>query len=76
MFERLGPLTLVTPRLVLHARHMRLPVYVWHVDDVDAAQRLIESGVAGIMTDRPDRLLALLGRKRAAPAAVSPVPLP
>jgi glycerophosphoryl diester phosphodiesterase len=76
MFERLGPLKLVNPRLVSHARHMRLPVHVWHVDDVDAAQRLIKSGVAGIMTDRPDRVLALLGRKGTGPEAVSPVLLP
>ena len=44
------------------ARTLNLPVHAWRVEDLAAARRLIAAGVGGIMTDRPDRVLALLGR--------------
>jgi glycerophosphoryl diester phosphodiesterase len=62
VFERLGPLTLVTPRLVSHASALRIPVHVWAVEKLEDVERLIAVGVAGVMTDRPDEVLALLGR--------------
>lgn len=75
LFERMGPFPLVTPRLVSHARELNLPVHVWRVDGVASARQLIESGVAGIMTDRPDRLLALLGRGNGALESISAGPI-
>lgn len=62
IFERLGPFQPVTERFVSDAAALNLPVYVWGVDDDAAVRRLLDTGVAGIATDRPDRLLALLGR--------------
>jgi glycerophosphoryl diester phosphodiesterase len=66
VFERLGPLTLVTPRLISHARTLRIPIHVWQVEGIEDVRRLIDAGVAGVMTDRPDQVLTLLGRGAAA----------
>jgi glycerophosphoryl diester phosphodiesterase len=35
------------------------PIWVWTVDDRRRMQRLIDAGVAGIITNRPDRALQL-----------------
>jgi glycerophosphoryl diester phosphodiesterase len=50
----------VTPRLVrsIHARGRR--IFVFLVDDPSQQRRLLEMGVDGIMTDRPDVLRACL----------------
>ncbi len=44
----------------MHARNVR--VDVWTIDDPAEMQRLIDLDVDGIFTNRPDVLLALLGR--------------
>ncbi len=49
---------ILTPRFLEEAHRRNLPVHVWTVDDPDAMRRLLELGVDGIQTDRPD----LLGR--------------
>ncbi len=56
--EREGRLRLVTPRFVrdLHARGIQ--VHVWTVNEEADMHRLIEWGVDGLVSDRPD----LLGR--------------
>ncbi len=38
---------------------MGRPVHVWTVDDVETARRLMSVGVAGIVTNYPDRMGAL-----------------
>ena len=54
----------VITRDFVEAAHKRnLKVHVWTVNETADMQRLLETGVDGIMTDYPDRLLALLGRK-------------
>jgi len=63
VFERLGPFQLVTRRLVSQAAALNLPIYVWGAESDDAVRTLLDAGVAGITTDRPDRLLALLRHK-------------
>ena len=62
----------MTPRFVSHAAALNLPIYVFGVNDAEAIRRLVDVGASGITTDRPDRVLALLGRqggaREAAPA--------
>ncbi len=53
-------LRVVTPRFVRDAHRLNLPVQVWTVDRVEDMRRLLEWGVDGIQTDRPDRLARLL----------------
>lgn len=60
MPDHLGPLNLVTPRLLDVARATGRWVNVWTIDDAVQMGRLIRLGVGGVMTDRPDRLLAAL----------------
>ncbi len=53
-------LRLVTPALLDAARAHDLWVNVWTVDAADDMTALLDLGVGGIMTDRPDRLRAVL----------------
>lgn len=53
----------VLTRNFVEAAHARdLEVHAWTINDESAMQRLIDVGVDGIITDYPDRLLALLKR--------------
>ena len=60
--RNLGGLQIVTKDFVEAAHRRNLKVHVWTINETADMQRLIELGVNGIMTDYPDRLLALLGR--------------
>lgn len=60
---RQGSLTILTDRFVTGAHARNVDVHVWTIDEADTMQRLIEMGVDGIITDRPDRLLRVLGRE-------------
>jgi glycerophosphoryl diester phosphodiesterase len=55
-------LHIVTKRFVADAKRKNIEVHVWTVDETGDMQRMIDLGVDGIITDRPDRLLELLGR--------------
>jgi glycerophosphoryl diester phosphodiesterase len=44
-----------------HARNLR--VHAWTVNDEGAMRRFLDMGVDGVMTDYPDRLLKVLGRR-------------
>ncbi len=61
--ENLGNLQVVSKEFVETAHRRNLKVHVWTINETADMQRLIEMGVDGIMTDYPDRLLTLLGRK-------------
>jgi glycerophosphoryl diester phosphodiesterase len=50
---------LVDEALMTGAARQNLPVVVWTVNDADEAARLIDMGVAGIVTDYPDRMRRL-----------------
>ncbi len=60
--ERLGGTQVLTKGLIDAAHSENLQVHAWTVNETADMRRLIESGVDGIMTDYPDRLLTVLGR--------------
>ncbi|MCB0115246.1 MAG: glycerophosphodiester phosphodiesterase [Caldilineaceae bacterium] len=60
--RRSGNIEIVTSHTVRSAHNRGLNVQVWTINEKDEMQDLIEIGVDGIITDRPDRLLELLGR--------------
>ncbi|RJL31992.1 glycerophosphodiester phosphodiesterase family protein [Bailinhaonella thermotolerans] len=51
---------LVTSELMARAHAQRLPVVAWTVNEPDEAERLISLGVAGIVTDYPNRMRHVL----------------
>lgn len=52
--ERAGRLRVVSPRFVRCAHRAGVGVQVWTVDDEADMQRLLDWGVDGLITDRPD----------------------
>jgi glycerophosphoryl diester phosphodiesterase len=61
-----GRWTLLTPRLLAAAHRVGVAVHVWTIDEVAEMRRLLDLGVDGLMTDYPDRLMAVVsGRARA-----------
>ncbi len=54
----------LTKRFIDTAHRLDLKVDAWTINEVETMQRLLNLGVDGIITDYPDRLLALLGRNR------------
>jgi glycerophosphoryl diester phosphodiesterase len=67
--ERWRGVPVLTPRVLATAHAHGLPVHAWVIDDAADMRRLLALGVDGIVTDRPDVLLAVLGR--APPAEVN-----
>ena len=63
--DRLRGETIATAALVEAAHRRNLRVAVWTINDEERLRQLAQIGVAGIMTDRPDRLLEVLGRSGA-----------
>lgn len=57
-----GPkrITVVTERFVRNAHRRNVPVHVWTIDDPGEMHRLLDLGVDGIMTDRPEVLRDVL----------------
>lgn len=64
MPTRYGDWELITPRLIDAARRHGRWINVWTIDDADEMTRLLDLGVGGIMTDRPDVLRAVLDARR------------
>lgn len=57
---RLGRLPVFRDDLVARAHDSGIRVIVWTVDDADTMHRLLDNGVDGIITDRPDLLREVL----------------
>jgi glycerophosphoryl diester phosphodiesterase len=62
---RRGRVPIVTGRFVAAAHRRDLQVHVWTVNDAGEMHRLLDLGVDGIMTDRPDVLKAVLEERHA-----------
>jgi glycerophosphoryl diester phosphodiesterase len=54
---------ILTPRLVRDFHRNGVMVHVWTVNDEDDMNRLLDWGVDGLVTDRPDRLARVLHRR-------------
>lgn len=60
--EESGGITVMTPAFVKAAHERNLAVEPWTINDEETMKKLIAWGVDGIITDRPDILLKVLGR--------------
>lgn len=61
--ETAGPLRVVDRRFLRAAHANRIPVHVWTVNDPQRMEELLDLGVDGIITDRPDLLRDLMIRR-------------
>ena len=57
---RLGRLPIHSPSLIRRARRLGVRVVVWTVDEPDLMHELLDMGVDGIITDRPDVLRSVM----------------
>ncbi|HEU4456664.1 MAG TPA: glycerophosphodiester phosphodiesterase [Longimicrobium sp.] len=62
----------VSARLVRDAHAHNIAVHVWTVDTVEEMHRLLDAGVDGIVTDRPDRLARVLHERTGRPLPPGP----
>lgn len=61
--EKSGGITVMTPGFVRAAHARNLAVEPWTINDEETMRKLIEWGVDGIITDRPDIMLEILAEK-------------
>ena len=64
--ERAGRTRVVSPRFVAEAHRAGLGVQVWTVDTAEDAGRLLDWGVDGLITDRPDLIVPVARVRRSA----------
>ncbi|GAA1764193.1 glycerophosphodiester phosphodiesterase family protein [Nostocoides vanveenii] len=58
---------LVTPGLVRQVHRLGKHLHVWTIDDPAEMRRLLDLGVDGIVTDRPDTLVDVFGERQLTP---------
>jgi glycerophosphoryl diester phosphodiesterase len=58
---------ILSPRLVRDFHRAGVHVHVWTVNEIADMERLLDWGVDGLVTDRPDRLAELLHRRYGRP---------
>ncbi|MCA9658149.1 MAG: glycerophosphodiester phosphodiesterase [Myxococcales bacterium] len=63
-----GRLTVVDPAFVANAHRHGVDVHVWTIDEPAQMRRLLALGVDALMTDHPERLLAVLRERAGADA--------
>jgi glycerophosphoryl diester phosphodiesterase len=61
--EESGGITVMTPAFVKAAHERNLAVEPWTINDAETMKKFIAWGVDGIITDRPDIMLEILGRQ-------------
>jgi len=61
------------PGMIAALRAHGVPVHVWTVNETQRMSKFLADGADGIITDRPDRLAALLTRKYGRPPAPAAV---
>lgn len=72
---QLGRLRVYRERLVTRAAELGIAVVVWTVNDQGQMHRLLDEGVGGIITDRPDLLReVLIARDQWSAPAATPAP--
>jgi glycerophosphoryl diester phosphodiesterase len=59
--QRIWRIRTTTPRTVRRLHAAGVEVHVWTINDPDEARRLLENGADGIVTDRADLMLGLVG---------------
>jgi glycerophosphoryl diester phosphodiesterase len=62
----------LSPAIVAGLRRHNVAVHVWTINPAEDMRRLLEWGVDGIVTDRPDRLAALLHQRCGRPLPPGP----
>lgn len=67
--EEWGGRRILTRRFVRHLQRRRIPVHVWTVNDPADMHRLLDWGVDGMVTDRPDLLNRVLHERLGRPLA-------
>lgn len=55
-----GDTHVLTDRFVTAAQRKNVAVHAWTINDVETMQRLLNAGVVGLITDRPDLALSLV----------------
>jgi glycerophosphoryl diester phosphodiesterase len=65
--EFLGRKRVVTPRFIRDAHARDVLVHVWTINEIPDMHRLLDWGVDGLVTDRPDRLAAVLHERNGRP---------
>lgn len=72
MPERHDGRQVLSPRLVHEAHALNMAVHVWTVDEIPDMHRLLDWGVDGLVTDRPDRLARVLHERTGRPLPPGP----
>jgi glycerophosphoryl diester phosphodiesterase len=67
---------IVTPAFIRTVHAQGLPIHVWTVNREDTMDRLLDWGVDGLVTDRPDLLGRVLHRRLGRPLAPGHDPAP
>jgi glycerophosphoryl diester phosphodiesterase len=63
---------LITPERVARLHERSLTVYTWTVDDLETMRRVIDAGVDGVITNRPDLFEALWRTSPCSPGSCTP----